>query len=243
MKAYLDNNILISIEENQIDLESLKKLSDQKIDFVYSYAHISELLEAKDKDGSLKNKRINTIWEVTRNYYSYPIGDLIEFKIENPEIVISLLKRDPEFNTLLRNSILNFRVDREEIIRLLGINKKQMNNYNAKEVVIHLNTILIQNTPINFIQMILRAGSMLHEKITSVFNFLDILGYWTDRITDKSSIARVNDAAHVFFASGCDYFVSDDKRARNKAMVAYELFDIKTQVYSYEEFKKIKTCA
>lgn len=240
MKVYLDNNIFVSIEDKLIDLESLKKLSEQKMDFVYSYAHIAELLEAKDLDGSFKNQRINTIWEVTKNYYSYPVGDLIEFKIENPENVISIFKRHTELNTSLRNLIKNFRVDREEIIRLLGINKKQINNYNATEVVNHLNTILEKKLPIDFIQMIQRAGSMLHEKIYSVFNFLDILGYWIDKKNEKSNIARANDATHVFFASGCDYFVSDDRRARNKAMVAYELFDIKTQIYSYEEFKKNK---
>jgi len=237
MKAYLDNNILVSIEDKSIDIEQLKNNSKQQIDFVYSYAHIAELLEAKDADGSLKNQRINTIFEVTKNYYSYPTGDLIEFRIEKPENVISIFKRYPGFNTLLRNSIKNFRIDRDEIIIQLGIDKRQINNYDAKEVVSHLNSILENKLPIDFIQMIQRAGSMLHEKIYSVFNFLDVLGYWTDRKSDKSNIARANDATHVFFASRCDYFVSDDRRARNKALVAYKLFNIKTQVYSFEEFK------
>ena len=114
-----------------------------------------------------------------------------------------------------------------------------MNNYNAEEVVFHLNRILEKKFSFDFNQMILQGGSMLREKIYSVFNFLDILGYWTDKKNEKSNIARANDATHVFFASGCGYFVSNDRRARNKAMVAYKLFDIKTKVYSYDEFRKL----
>ena len=244
MKAYLDNNILISIEDKQIDLESIKKLSEQGIDFVYSYAHLDELLEAKDEDGSLTSKRINTILEATKNHYSYPTGDLIEFRFEDPNNVIREIRRHPELNTTLRMSIQNFHVDRAEIIRQLGINKIQLNDYKAEEVVNYLNTILLkQNSSIDFIQMINSSGLMLHEKISSVFNFLDIFGYKTDKKNDKSDIARANDATHVFFATGCDYFVSNDKRARNKATVAYELLDIKTKVHSYNEFKEIKTSA
>jgi len=240
MRAYLDNNIFVSIEDKQIDLDILKKLSEKNVDFVYSYAHISELFEAMDNTEVLIKKRINTISVVTDNFYSLPVGDSIEFKKENPQNVIEIFNRYPMVFASLRNSIKNFNPDRERLIQLLGIDKKQINNYTAIEVVRHLNTILEKEILFDFIQMVYSAGTTLHGKICAVFNFLDFLGYWTDKRSNKSNIARANDASHVFFATGCDYFVSDDRRARNKAKVAYELFKINTQVYSFEEFKKNK---
>jgi hypothetical protein len=239
MRAYLDNNIFVSIEDTPIELNILTKLSEQKVDFVYSYAHISELLEANDNTEELIKKRINTIEKVTDNFYAYPVGDSIEFKKENPKNVIEIFNRYPNFFASIRNSIKSYNPDRERLIQLLGIDKKQINNYSTKEVVRHLNTILTKEIPFDFIQMVNRAGTALHGQIYAVFNFLDYLGYWTDKRSNKSNIARANDASHVFFATACDYFVSDDRRARNKAKVAYELFEINTQIYSFEEFKKI----
>jgi hypothetical protein len=237
MIVYLDNNIFISIEDNEIDFENFKGFFSEKPSFVYSYAHIVELLEAKHNLDYLQNRRLNTILNVTNNLYLFPTGDQINFTVENPEDVINAINRYPVLNAVIRNSIENFKVDREQIIEKLGIDKKRINNYAAREVVNHMNAILTNNISIDLSQMIQSAGVMLHEKINSVFNFLDILGYWTDKETHKSDFARVYDATHVFFASGCDYFVSNDKRARNKAKVAYELFDIQTKVVSYEELE------
>lgn len=243
MRAYLDNNIFVSIEDMQIELNIIQKLSEQNLDFVYSFAHISELFEATHNKEELINKRINTITVVTDNLYSYPEGDSIKFKKENPQNVIEILNRYPTFFTSLRDSIKSFNPDREKLIQLLGIDKKQINNFTATEVVSHLNKILEKEIPFDFIQMVHSAGTALHGKITAVFNFLDFLGYWTDKRSDKSNIARANDASHVYYATGCDYFVSDDRRARNKAKVAYELFEINTQICSFEELKKMKICA
>jgi hypothetical protein len=243
MRIYLDNNILVSIEDKQIEQGSLQIELSESIEYVYSYAHIMELLEANDNCGQLTKKRISTINSVTKNCYCYSYGDTVEFKIEKPQFVIETIKKNQEFFNNLRNSVKAFDPDRERLITALKIEKKRINNYSSTEVINHFNSLLKIGTPLGFGEMVNLAGSTLHGKIYAVFNFLDFLGYWSDRKNAKSNIARYNDASHVFFASSCDCFVSNDLRARNKAKVAFELFNVKTKVYSFEEFEKIKISA
>ncbi len=91
MIVYLDNNIFISIEDNEIDFENFKGFFTEKPSFVYSYAHIVELLEAKHNLDHLQNRRLNTILYVTNNLYSFPTGDQINFTVENSEDVMNFL--------------------------------------------------------------------------------------------------------------------------------------------------------
>jgi hypothetical protein len=72
----------------------------------------------------------------------------------------------------------------------------------------------------------------LHNRIAGVMELLDMLGYWKDRETETSNYARLWDSNHTFFASHCDFFVSDDKRTRYKARVVYDIYNITTKVVS-----------
>ncbi len=72
----------------------------------------------------------------------------------------------------------------------------------------------------------------MHNKFGGVFELLDLIGYWKDKYNEKSNYARLWDSNHAYFSSFCDYFISDDKRTRNKANVAFHIFDIKTQAIS-----------
>jgi hypothetical protein len=59
-----------------------------------------------------------------------------------------------------------------------------------------------------------------------------MFGYWKDKANEKSNYARLWDSSHAFFAAFCDYFISDDKRTRNKARVVYNIYEISTKVIS-----------
>jgi uncharacterized protein YutD len=76
-------------------------------------------------------------------------------------------------------------------------------------------------------------GAFMHEQICSIFNFLDFVGFWKDKNSSKSNMARMYDASHAYFASGCDFFISNDLRARMKSKVAYEFKNIKSQVIDW----------
>ena len=236
MNAYLDNNILVSIEDRGLDFNKIKNSLPENVQFVYSYVHIQELLESKTDLVSLKKKRIDTLLETTNYNYILPKGDTTEITKNQPEEVINIIKNFPIIFNAFRYHASNFSLDRDKFMFELGIDKNKINNYSSKDVIDHINFLLNKKGEIlEFENIINLAGTNLHEKINSIFNLLDVVGYWRDSQTDKSDLARMYDAGHTFFASGCDYFISEDKRARNKAKVAYEFCNIKTKVLSLEE--------
>ena len=110
-----------------------------------------------------------------------------------------------------------------------------MNNFSPKEVIEHIDFVLNKHLLSGFETIIDLAGTDLHQKIATIFNLLDIVGYWKDRKNLKSDLARMYDSSHAFFSTYCDYFISNDKRARYKTKVAFEIYKIQTQVLSYEE--------
>lgn len=235
MKIYLDNNILVSIEENELDFNLIRSSFPSNTKFFYSYAHIQELLEAtKDLDNLIKT-RLNTILKITNNNYLFPYNGKIEMRIEEPNNVISRIHQFPFIFELFRNAAKNFNINRVQLIQKLKIDTRRLNNFNAKEAVAHINYVLNNELLKGFENIIDLAGTNLHQRIATIFNFLDIIGYWKDKKSLKSDLARMYDSSHAFFSTDCDYFISNDKRARNKTKVAFEIYNLKTQVLSYEE--------
>lgn len=240
MTVYLDNNIIVSIEERGLDFNKIKKHLPDKVQFVYSTVHIQELLEFKTDFKQLKERRFKTILETTNYNYIIPNGDSTEIIQYHPEEVIKTIKEFQIIFDSFRKYANNFSIDRDKFMLVLGIDKNRINNYNSQNVIDHINSLLKNKEEeevqqFDFEMIINLAGTNLHEKINSIFNFMDIVGYWKDKQTEKSDLARMYDAGHTYYASGCDFFISDDKRARNKAKVAYEFCNIKTKVLSLEE--------
>lgn len=235
MRVYLDNNILVSIEENEISIESFLS-SNESIIYVYSYVHIQELLEAKKDSEKLKLMRIKTISDLTNNKYLYPDNNKIALKTEAPEKVILTLEAFGSLTEIFRKAVLDYNIDRNNLIRILEIDEKRINNYSAAEVLDYINDILKRKLLIGFNSLIELSGASLREKISTLFNLLDFIGFWKDKKDERSNLARAFDSSHAYFASNCDQFVSNDKRARCKTKVAYLLYGINTQVLSLEEF-------
>lgn len=234
MRVYLDNNIFVSIEYKEIKLDDIKNRGGYS--YVYSYAHIQELLEAKNNFDELKKIRLKTIWDLTNNSYIYNLNNQIISQIENPEKVILALKMASELFNAIKEATRNFDVDRRKLISILNIDEKRINNYTPTEVIGYINKATSDRLLIGFDNLIDIAGTTLQEKINTLFNLLDFLGFWKDKKTNRSNLARMYDSSHTYFASICDLFVSNDKRARNKAKVAYELYDLDTEVLSFDEF-------
>jgi hypothetical protein len=119
-----------------------------------------------------------------------------------------------------------------------------LNNYKPQEVVIQIDKIIkSKNNSIGLAEILETAfnsfpnktGFGLHNYIAAIFELLDMIGYWRDEEKDNSNYSRLWDSNHTFFASFTEYFISDDKRTRNKAEVVYSLFKIKTKIFSSEE--------
>jgi hypothetical protein len=244
MTAYLDNNIIVNIEDNYITKnELLNNIDNRIVDIYYSAAHLQEAHEIKGIDeNEIKdrlNKRIETIQNITSNNYLFhqlPSNKVLKLK-ENPLTVYKTIT-EISFGQNAMKSMMNI-VDEEqkELFRnQLNIDRLQINNYSAKDVVEHLNKKLDVWGGYSLIGIIEKATELhpqgkefgLHNNFGGIFELLDLVGYWKDKFNEKSNYARLWDANHAYFSSFCDYFVSDDKRTRNKAKVVFEIYGINT---------------
>jgi hypothetical protein len=78
-------------------------------------------------------------------------------------------------------------------------------------------------------------------KFTYTYGLLETYGIVQER-TSKNKLKKFTydslnrDASHAFYASYCDYLVTDDKGLQIKAHILYHLFGIKTEILSTQDF-------
>jgi hypothetical protein len=90
-------------------------------------------------------------------------------------------------------------------------------------VIEHLNSKLsVWNDQCSIVELIEKTVSHFPERekigifhrFAAYFTILDLISYWKDVPTANSNVARLRDSAHAFFATGCNYPISEDKRMR-----------------------------
>lgn len=228
MNIYIDNNVLIDYEKDNAVLPVNNDLC-----YYYSYVHIDEMMELGNRLEAEKCKRLDTIKNLTKGRCLF----------NNDDDVVSVYYKDPyEIFSICNSSFykelqkykkelhgqFNINEKRVELIEDLKTDIRKLNNYSAKEIVNEFGTDLfgyVNNSAENF-----QTG------FQSLFNFLDMIGFWADKYTSRSNLARSYDANHAYFATFCDFFVTDDKKTMNKANVAYQLYGYKTVAISRMDF-------
>lgn len=245
----MDYNIITSIDDNDFTLDKIYNKVDRNISqFPYSAAHIEEAdnykADNQDERDTFISKRLEKIQEITNGLYLYQElpSNKVFFLTERPTTVLETIRQVPFGKTAMQSLVNLIPFNQKTQLReKLGIETIKLNNYKPDEVVGHLNTKLTTwGTNDTFIGLIEKSIELhpdgksfgLHNRIAGVFELLDLFGYWKDRETTTSNYARLWDANHTHFASYCNYFISDDKRTRNKAKVVYEIYDIQTKVIS-----------
>tara|TARA_R110000850_G_scaffold254614_1_gene380194 strand:- start:80408 stop:81244 length:837 start_codon:yes stop_codon:yes gene_type:complete len=246
--AYIDNNIVVDIEQEYLSRENLLKNVDTGItDFFYSSAHLQEANEMTAKTEEELNirlkKRFTAISSITYDNY-------IETKLDSHDVY--LIKKKPseiyekiDFSLIGVSAMKGFmsiisEIQKQHFRSQIGIDPKRINNYNPKEIIDHINSKSDLMGGYSFIGFIDKAlelhplGAEMGRRnvFTAMFEFLDLVGYWKDGFTDKSNYARLWDSNHAYYSSQCDYFISDDKRTRNKTKVVFEYYDIHTKIVS-----------
>ena len=248
MNVYLDTNIFAYIENGSLSLSDLKLILPEKTEKIfYSSSHIHECLEIRGIDEKQKNERINkrltTISQITQDNYLFENLNNEMFKlIESPHTVIETITEVPFAQNMIKSMSNSISEEQKEAIREeLELDPKRLNNYKPSEIVDFLtrktNQFGNNYSFLNFIEKSLsfhpNASSFgLGNRITAIFELLDMLGYWKDHYTTKSNYARLWDGSHTFFAAHCDVFITDDKKTRHKAKVVYDLYNIGTKVIS-----------
>ncbi len=248
MTAYLDYNIFTSIEDNHYGIDKILKIDNSIKQFPYSSSHIQEVSNItapnENQRATYIAKRLNTIYTISQGAYLY--YDLDKMKMflqtEHPDTVFDTITEIP-FGTSAMKGFMNLLPPtmKDSLRQTLGIDAKYLNNYSPSEVIEQLNKSLVNwGTNDSFLEIIEKAFNSfpdttqfgLHNRIAGVYELLDLCGYWKDKETPTSNYARLWDSSHAFYASYCNYFISDDKRNRNKAKVVYEIYGIPTKILS-----------
>lgn len=249
MKAYLDNNIIVSLENGDYSLSRLIELiPNSNIEFYYSSSHQFELESFKgSKNESKENlnlKRFNTITKLTQNRYLYiqPKSDtIVEINMEPQEAYETISTSSIGLSAM--NSFVNLipKNTQEDLRKEMGIDITKLNNYNKAEIIEQLNYKLAETGSnqsfLDIIESSIKtannsSGSNLDLRTSVIFGLLDLFGYWKDKFTATSNYARLWDSQHAYFATYCDYFISDDKSTRNKTEVVCEMLNFSTKIIS-----------
>lgn len=223
MIIYLDNNVIINIEENKLRLPQR-----QDVIYPFSYVHIEELLESGERLPQLKDLRLSTLSHISDDKYlvNDSPGQLI-MMTRTPLQVFQDIANNPLIRYLrqvVKRDCAKL-IYEDEVIKYFNIDKRRINNYTSAQ-------LLKEHS--DFIEQYITAtdDGNRQASFNSFFNAMDMLGFWQDKLTPKSSLARQYDANHAYHATLCDYFVTDDKRTRNKANVLYIYYNYQTKAIS-----------
>lgn len=194
------------------------------------------MVELGERLSAIKDKRLQVIEELTAcEYISNDDDNRLIIYPESPSRILAVIN-SPIAITLHQmffNATTHGRVCENPsfLMEALGIEKKIVNNYTPK--------MLVEKHGDLIWYYISQTCALRQEEFQSLFNILDALGFWQDDVKEGSSMNRSYDANHAYFASVCDYFVTNDRNTRNKANVAYELYGYKTKAVSYKEFVEL----
>lgn len=226
MNTYLDNNILVDYEENKIELPT------NHVQYFYSYVHLQELMELGDRFDGLKSLRLGTIKNLTGNQFIMNDEKGLQRYIISPDKMltfcmnpISMIIKESQ-----KDQCKSFitQHNRDALINELGIDVRRLNNYSADEIAEEFGPL------INY--YIIKTSYTRQDGFLSFFNFLDFIGFWRDKLTEKSNLARAYDANHAYHASICDFFVTNDIRTMHKSNVVYQTYGYKTKAITYKDY-------
>lgn len=234
MRVYLDNNVLVDIEQGIFKVEDF--LAQPNTKYYYSDAHLGELLEARGNSKVSQEGRL----------------DLIS-RICGQNCILSGVLNDPEFiqkdvremyriaDTPLRSVINSMAAKGANIfekVRIeLDFESRQFNNESPEKVLGIIDERMKEKLGIGLIPYLLSSeafgGKVLYY---TLLNIIDTANYWGDDKTNHSEVARLYDASHAYSAIICDALVTSDRRMMAKVKAIYSFLGIKTKVLSVKEY-------
>lgn len=233
MRVYLDNNILVNVENNSLEIDSFIK--NPLVDYYYSETHIDELINGLEKHPELKETRLQTLGLICGTNYIEP--DVGPFKARitemTPQCAFDLSMRFKFSHDQLYELSNSMHINRDEFLRGVNMKKTVIGNYKPSEIFGILENKLNEYWGYGIDLYLKKSLSTTGRTVfSSLFNLLDFFCYWHD----DDSAARFYDSSHAYFAQFCDVLVSDDRRMKIKTEAVYWYLDIKTKVCSADDY-------
>lgn len=237
MRVYLDNNVLINIEENVYGQKDFLSISGAE--YYYSNAHISELLNGVDKSiPGLKERRLSTIRAVCGNKYLFQdTAFIIRLARCKPEQAYENVNRFDFMRGSINELAKSYTPNRAGILEELQWDAKEVGNYSPEEILEMIDKKFRVSKYHYGIKEYLSLSEAYTESTiySSLFNLLDMVCYRKD----KDNVARLYDSSHAHYARKCEVLVSDDSKMRVKAEAVYHYLNVHTRVMSADEFLKM----
>lgn len=243
MKVYLDNNIIVGIEDGDYDFSLFKSFPG--VEYYYSAAHVDELIEGKDIPRISVDKRLATISKLSGTNH-------ILSGYQDPEIFAKPVQEmyalaNSPIQTMIRNQINsasnNFNIDNDRFLGILKLKRIEVNNIKPCDIISEIDTRMLgtenPDDRISVREYLWRSEAVGRSIYCTLFNLLDFACFHKDKPTDHSNIAQMHDASHAYYAQLCDVFVSDDKKMRYKTEAVYSYLGVKTRVISGKEFLEL----
>lgn len=240
MKVYLDNNIIVGIEEGDYDLSLFKSFPD--VEYYYSAAHVDELIEGKENPKISVDKRLSTISELAGT--NHILNGFQDPEVYAKSIQVMYALANSPLQTTIREQINsasnNFIVDNDRLLEILKLKRIEVNNIEPCDIISEIDRRMLEaENPVDRISVreyLFRTEAVGRSVYCTLFNLLDFACFHKDKPSAHSNIARMHDASHAYFAQLCDEFVSDDKKMRYKTMAVYSYLGVKTRVMSGKDF-------
>ena len=235
MRIYLDNNILVDIEN---EIYSLKDFcSVPNAEYFYSEVHMDELMNGLDAHPELKVMRLHTIERLCCSSYILPgvLKEEMEIFSMSPQNAFDLSMRFKFLHDHIYQFTRSMNINRDVFLNSLELDKREIVNISPANILNVLDERMQEHWGYG-IEMYLekQEADQNRTRYNTLFNLLDFVYYWRD----ESHTARLYDASHAYFAQICDFLVSNDKRMRIKSEAVYSYLGVKTKVMTADEYLK-----
>jgi len=232
-KVYLDNNILVDIENGVYRMEGF--LINPHVLYYYSDAHLNELLEAKGIQKVSQEGRLELISRLCGKNY------ICSGAVTTPEFVEKDCREmykvaDNPFRSLVNRVVVKGVDPLGQIRESLGFESKDFNNEKPENVLCVIDERVKDRLGIGLLEYLYRTEAIGRALYGTLMNMVDMANYWGDVKTDHSEVARLCDASHAYSAQICDVLVTNDKRMRAKVKAVYHFLGVRTEVISGKEY-------
>lgn len=235
MKVYLDNNVLVDVEDGKYSVDMFTTMPSAK--YYYSDAHMNELLEAKGNVKVSQEGRLRLISKLCGQNHILTGGfDAPEFYYKEPAEMYRLC--DIPLRVYIAQKVNTGDELFMELRERLGFDSAVFNNVSPDQVLEMIDEKVKEKLDDMDLLKYLRETDAFGGKplFHTLFNLIDSANYWVDKKTAHSNVARLYDAAHAYYAQVCDVLVTNDKRMRAKTKAVYSFLGVKTSVIPTNEY-------
>lgn len=235
MRIYLDNNILVDIENEDYSLNDF--CSVPNVDYFYSEVHMDELMNGLDSHPELKDTRLHTIEQLCGSNYILPgvLSEEMELFSMSPQRAFELSMRYKFLHDHIYQYTRSMNINRDIFLKSLKLEKREIVNISPAKILNVLDERMQEHWGYGIeVYLEKQEADQNRTRYNTLFNLLDFVYYWRD----ESHTARLYDASHAYFAQICDLLVSNDKRMRIKSEAVYSYLGVKTKVMTADEYLK-----